>query len=74
MARALRHAVVSRLARTLGSIEIASMNLETRLSRDLWDAVRMNDEKRNFSGAILDSFYFLGDLLCKKSGAEGGHG
>jgi len=47
------------------------MNLETRLSPDLWDAVRMNYEKRNFSGAILDSFYFLSDLLRKKSGAEG---
>lgn len=47
------------------------MNLETRLPADLWDAVRMNYEKRNFTGAILDSFYFLSDLLRKKSGAEG---
>ena len=47
------------------------MNLETRLPADLWDAVRMNYEKRNFKGAILDSFYFLSDLLRKKSGAEG---
>lgn len=47
------------------------MNLETRLPPELWDAVRMNYEKRNFTGAILDSFYFLSDLLRKKSGAEG---
>lgn len=47
------------------------MNLETRLPAGLWDAVRMNYEKRNFSGAILDAFYFLSDLLRKKSGAEG---
>lgn len=47
------------------------MNLETRLPPDLWDAVRMNYEKRNFTGAILDAFYFLSDLLRKKSGAEG---
>jgi len=31
----------------------------------------MNYEKHNFTGAILDSFYFLSDLLRKKSGAEG---
>lgn len=55
----------------MSSIEIASINLETRLSLDLWDAVRMNDERRNFSRVILDYFYFLGDLLCNKSGAEG---
>ena len=47
------------------------MNLETRLPPDLWDAVRMNYEKHNFTGAILDSFYFLSDLLRKKSGSEG---
>lgn len=47
------------------------MNLETRLPTDLWEAVRMNYEKRNFTGAILDAFYFLSDFLRKKSGAEG---
>lgn len=47
------------------------MNIETRLPTGLWDAVRMNYEKRNFTGAILDAFYFLSDLLRKKSGAEG---
>lgn len=47
------------------------MNIETKLSPELWDAVRVNYEKRNFSGAILDAFYFLSDLLRKKSGAEG---
>lgn len=47
------------------------MNLETRLPAELWDAVRMNYEKSNFTGAILDSFYYLSDLLRKKSGAEG---
>jgi uncharacterized protein (TIGR02391 family) len=31
----------------------------------------MNYEKRNFTNAILDAFYFLSDLLRKKSGAEG---
>ncbi len=47
------------------------MNLETILPAELWEAVRVNYEKRNFTGAILDAFYFLSDLLRKKSGAEG---
>lgn len=47
------------------------VNLETRLPLELWETVRANYEKRNFTGAILDAFYFLSDLLRKKSGAEG---
>jgi uncharacterized protein (TIGR02391 family) len=47
------------------------VNLETKLPTELWESVRTNYEKRNFTGAILDAFYFLSDLLRKKSGAEG---
>lgn len=47
------------------------MNLETRLPEALWEAVRLNYEKREFTGAILDAIYFLSDLLRKKSGLEG---
>lgn len=47
------------------------MNLETRLPESLWEAVRANYEKRNFTGAILDAFYFLSELLRNKSGTEG---
>lgn len=47
------------------------MNLETRLPEPLWDAVHTNYEKRNFSGAILDAFYFLSELLRNKSATEG---
>ena len=47
------------------------MNLETRLPEPLWEAVRANCEKRNFTGAILDAFYFLSELLRNKSGTEG---
>jgi uncharacterized protein (TIGR02391 family) len=50
--------------------EIA-VNLETRLPSPLWEAIRANYEKRNFSGAILDAFYFLSELLRNKSGLEG---
>lgn len=48
-----------------------AMNLETRLPKALWEAVRANYEKRNFTGAILDAFYFLSELLRNKSGTEG---
>lgn len=47
------------------------MNLETRLPEALWESVRANYEKRNFTGAILDAFYFLSELLRNKSGTEG---
>lgn len=47
------------------------MNIETRLPSQLWEAVRANYEKRNFTGAILDAFYFLSELLRNKSGTEG---
>lgn len=45
------------------------MNLETTLPQALWEAVRTNYEKRNYSGAVLDAFYCLSDLLRAKSGA-----
>lgn len=47
------------------------MNLETRVPEPLWEAVRVNYEKRSYTAAILDSFYFLSELLRTKSGAEG---
>ncbi|MFT7193679.1 MAG: hypothetical protein ACI8U1_001308, partial [Rheinheimera aquimaris] len=48
-----------------------AVNLETRLPSHVWEAVRANYEKRNFTGAILDAFYFLSELLRNKSGTEG---
>lgn len=47
------------------------MNLETQLTEALWESIRANYEKRNFTGAILDAFYFLSELLRTKSGLEG---
>lgn len=47
------------------------MNLETRIPNELWLAIKINYEKRNFTGAILDAFHYLSDLIRKKSGAEG---
>ncbi|MHC8296333.1 TIGR02391 family protein [Pseudomonas sp. LB3P58] len=47
------------------------MNLETNIPAELWASIRTNYEKRNFTGAILDAFHFLSDLIRKKSGSEG---
>lgn len=50
------------------------MNLETKVPSELWTQIRTNYEKRNFTGAILDAFHYLSDLIRKKSGAEGDGG
>ena len=47
------------------------MNLETRIPSPLWEAVRTNYEKRSYTAAILDAFYFLSELIRAKSGIEG---
>ena len=47
------------------------MNLETTLPPALWLAVRVNYEKRNFTGAIIDGFHYLTALLREKSGVDG---
>ena len=47
------------------------MNIEPILSEPLWMAIRNNFENRNYSGAVLDGFYFLSELLREKSGCDG---
>lgn len=47
------------------------MNLETALIDPHWDAVRNSYQNRNFSGAVLDSIYFMTDLLREKADLEG---
>jgi hypothetical protein len=47
------------------------MNIETRIDKRLWDAIRSSYENRNFTGSIQDSIYFLSDLIREKSGLEG---
>lgn len=48
-----------------------NLNLETKIPTELWSSIRTNYEKRNFTGAVLDAFHFLSDLIRKKSGIEG---
>ncbi|MBI4547695.1 MAG: TIGR02391 family protein [Ignavibacteriae bacterium] len=44
------------------------MNLQSRLDQRVWQAVQTSYEARNFTGAILDAIYFLGDLIRQKTG------
>ncbi len=47
------------------------MNLETALPPSLWEAIRNNYEKRDFTSAILDCCYFISEILRQKSGSDG---
>jgi uncharacterized protein (TIGR02391 family) len=46
------------------------MNLEAKISSRLWSEVKSNYEARNYTGAILDSIYFLSDLIRQRTGLE----
>src|ERR1035438_10349919 len=47
------------------------MNLEPRIDRRLWSAVETAYQSGNYTGAILDSIHFLGELIREKTGIEG---
>ena len=46
------------------------MNLETRIDERLWQAIRENYENSRYTSAILDSVYFLNDVIRDKTGLE----
>ena len=46
------------------------MNLETKIDERLWQAIRENYENSRYTSAILDSVYFLNDLIRDKTGLE----
>lgn len=46
------------------------MNLSSTINERLWTAIRGTYEAGNYSGAILDSIYFLSDVIRDKSGLE----
>ena len=46
------------------------MNLEGKISERLWTEVKSNYEARNFTTAVLNSIYFLSDLIREKTGLE----
>lgn len=47
------------------------MNLETKLDRRLWEAIRSSAESRNFKGAVLDAIHLLTDVIRERSGLDG---
>ncbi len=44
------------------------MNLQTKIDERLWQMLQNSYENRNYTGAILDSIYFLSDLIREKTG------
>jgi uncharacterized protein (TIGR02391 family) len=47
------------------------MNLETRLSQPLWNAVKTSFEARNYTAAILDAIHALSDLIRERTDLDG---
>lgn len=47
------------------------LNLEPRLDQRLWAAIVSAYQSGNYTGAILDSIHFLGELIREKTGLEG---
>jgi uncharacterized protein (TIGR02391 family) len=46
------------------------MNLETKIDERLWQAIRENYENSRYTATILDSVYFLNDLIRDRTGLE----
>ena len=46
------------------------MNLETRLNPNLWEAIQDKYERRDYTAAIIDAFFFLSNLIREKTGLE----
>ena len=44
------------------------MDLKARLAEPLWAAIETTYESRNYTGAILDAMYYLGDVIREKTG------
>jgi uncharacterized protein (TIGR02391 family) len=47
------------------------MNLQGRISEDLWAAVRSSYTNGNYSAAVLDGVHHLSSLIRERSGADG---
>lgn len=46
------------------------MDLKTGLIEPLWAAIETTYESRNYTGAILDAIYYLGDIIREKTGLQ----
>lgn len=52
------------------SVEATKMSLKTSLAEPLWAAIEAAYESRNYTGAILDAMYYLGDIIREKAGLQ----
>lgn len=46
------------------------MSLKTSLAEPLWASIEAAYESRNYTGAILDAMYYLGDIIREKTGLQ----
>lgn len=46
------------------------MDLKASISEPLWAAIETSYEAANYTGAMLDAMYFLGDLIREKTGLQ----
>ena len=46
------------------------MSLNTSLAEHLWAAIDAAYESRNYTGAVLDAMYYLGDIIREKAGLQ----
>ena len=46
------------------------MSLKTSLTEPLWAAIEAAYESRNYTGAISDALYYLGDIIREKAGLQ----
>lgn len=46
------------------------MNIENELDPTLWEFIKRSYETNNYTGAILDSIYFISDIIRERSGLE----
>lgn len=46
------------------------MNIESKVNTSLWIAIKSNYTLENYTGAILDSIYYIAELIRDKSGLE----
>ncbi len=46
------------------------MNFKAKLDLRVWEAIQHSYQSSNFTGAIMDAIYFLGDLIREKTGLQ----
>jgi uncharacterized protein (TIGR02391 family) len=47
------------------------MQLQNEINKEMWDIIQTNYNKENYTGAIIDAFFFLTETIRNKTGLEG---